>query len=106
MATVSVSENITHHECTQRAEHLAQAWQEGLTGLGIHGGFRIEHGNSWTCEATHGLTFNGGFYIVTEPRGCNVFVTLAGNPSDFVGASRVDLNRYAGPGRCHCGHDH
>jgi hypothetical protein len=106
MATVIRSENITHQECTQRADQLALAWQEGLTGLGSDGAFRIEHGKDWTCDATHGLTFNGGFYIVTSARGCKVFVTRADNPSDYVGASEVDLTRYPGPGRCRCGHDH
>ena len=79
-----------------------------LTERGSDGDFIIVHGRFQTCADAHGEPFNEHFWIVTQPRECEVFVTIRDNPSDYISAGEPGATptRYRGPGHCHCGHGH
>ena len=98
MAIVTVSQNVTNKHCTVETGRLAQAWQAYLTKHGSNGDFVIVHGHDLECSVAHGRQFDAAFWIVTSPRGCAVFTTIFGNPSDYIGAAIQE--RYGGAGNC------
>ena len=105
MATVNVSKQITDQACRARAAPLAAAWQARLTKDQSRGEFQIEHGHDQTCKGAHGKPFNGGLWIVSVPRGCQVFRTKAKNARDFAGAGRhAAPGAYGGSCEKRCGH--
>ncbi|WP_437943383.1 hypothetical protein WMF27_37320 [Sorangium sp. So ce281] len=104
MAIVTVSQNVTDKQCAGEAGRLAQAWQTYLTAQGSNGDFVVEHGHDLACREAHGRQYDEALWIVTTPRGCTVFTTIFGNPSDYVSAATP--GRYVGIGNCPCGHQH
>jgi hypothetical protein len=98
--TVRVSNNIIDPQCVQQALQHVAAWQSQLGGR--TGAFEIQHGANQPCGQVHAEPFNGGFWIVAMPRGCEVFITEAENPSDYVGAGST--TRYVGGCQCGAGH--
>jgi hypothetical protein len=98
--TVQVSTMITDPQCVEQALQRVAAWQPQLGALA--GLFEIQHGANQPCGAVHEEPFDGGFWIVAMPRGCNVFVTEDGHPNDYVGAG----NLVAYVGGCQCGAGH
>ena len=97
---VSISKRISQPQCQANAEALRESWQETLKG--VHGNFEIQHGADAACAHADELPYNGGLWIVALPRGCNVFVSNAGNRIDYAGAGNIEAYR----GGCTCGHGH
>ena len=97
---VSVSPNITDHQCKDAAQQHATTWKGALPTQ--TGAFEIQHGADQRCAAVHDQAFNGGFWIVTIPRGCMVFESNHGNRIDYAGAGNIAAYR----GGCTCGSGH
>lgn len=98
MANVTVAQGVTDQQCIAEAGKLARAWQAYLTAQGSKGDFAIVHGDELACSDAHGRQYDERFWIVTVPRGCMVFTTIHGNPSDYVSAATP--GRYVGTGAC------
>jgi hypothetical protein len=107
MANVSISPNLTDPQCVFVAQSLQQYWQTALTQMGSSGEFRIGHGRDGRCTRMHSAPWNGGLWIWSDPRGCEIFLSLkSGKPRDYAGAGRVPAGTYRGVGHCGCGAGH